>query len=242
MAWAIGSTRLLHALMPDEREVRGLLALLLLGHARAATRTDADGALVLLEDQDRAHWDRALIDEGRRLVVEALRGPGAGRYALQAAIAAVHAGRRPTPPPTGARSATCTTSSCGSGPLVALNRAVPVAMLDGPGAGLAAVDALAGDPAWPPTRTSRPPARTCCAAWTVPRRRRRPTAWRRCALATGKSTVGARARRLFLSRAEWCCLQPAEVTAAYVIGLTGAIGSSSPVDRWRASARRSPPG
>ena len=78
-------------LMPDEREVRGLLALLLLTDARRATRTDAAGRLLLLEDQDRAQWDRAAIEEGISLVPGALRGGCPGRFALQAAIAALHA-------------------------------------------------------------------------------------------------------------------------------------------------------
>jgi len=145
---AVDLARLLHALMPDEREVRGLLALLLLGDARRATRTDADGSLVLLEHQDRSRWDRPMIDEGRRLVVEALRGPRPGRFALQAAIAAVHA-EAPT------YAATDWPEILGlydellrvwPSPVVGLNRAVSVAMVDGPDAGLAAVDALAEDP------------------------------------------------------------------------------------------------
>ena len=77
--------------MPDEREVRGLLALLLVNHARRATRTAPDGRLLLLEEQDGSQWDRAAIAEGHRLVVAALRGGNAGRFALQAAIAALHA-------------------------------------------------------------------------------------------------------------------------------------------------------
>ena len=87
--------------MPDEREVRGLLALLLLTDARRATRTDADGRLVLLEDQDRSPWDRAAIDEGRRLVVDAFRtgrvGPvrAAGRHRRAARRRRSYA-RRPT--------------------------------------------------------------------------------------------------------------------------------------------------
>ena len=88
---ALDLARMLHSLMPDEREVRGLLALLLLTDARRATRADADGRLLLLADQDRSRWDQAAIAEGGALVVEALRGGRPGRFALQAAIAAVHA-------------------------------------------------------------------------------------------------------------------------------------------------------
>jgi RNA polymerase sigma-70 factor, ECF subfamily len=83
--------RMLYTLMPDDREVRGLLALLLLTDARRVTRTAADGRLLLLEEQDRSRWDRQAIGEGRQLVDEALRRGRPGRFALQAAIAAVHA-------------------------------------------------------------------------------------------------------------------------------------------------------
>jgi RNA polymerase sigma-70 factor (ECF subfamily) len=78
-------------LMPDEREVRGLLALLLVTDARRPTRTDAHGRLLLLEDQDRTAWDQAAIEEGHQLVVGALRGGNPGGFGLQAAIAALHA-------------------------------------------------------------------------------------------------------------------------------------------------------
>src|SRR5690606_15338167 len=88
---AIHLARMLRSLMPDEREVRGLLALLLLGDARRGTRTDGAGRLLLLEEQDRSLWDRATIAEAHELIVRALRGGRPGRYALQAAIAAVHA-------------------------------------------------------------------------------------------------------------------------------------------------------
>src|SRR5262249_52210632 len=80
--------RMLHALMPDEREVRGLLALLLLSDARRATRAAADGRLLLLEEQDRSRWDRDMIAEGTALVPGALRGGCPGRVRVQAAIAA----------------------------------------------------------------------------------------------------------------------------------------------------------
>ncbi len=87
---AIRLARILHRLIPEHREVTGLLALLLLIDARRAARTGPSGELVLLADQDRALWDRGLIEEGRALVVAALRGGAPGPYALQAAIAAVH--------------------------------------------------------------------------------------------------------------------------------------------------------
>jgi len=90
---ALHLARTLRDLMPDEPEVRGLLGLLLLTDARRATRTDADGRLLTLEEQDRSLWDPAMIAEGRAVVLDAFLGmPGrAGRYALQAAIASLHA-------------------------------------------------------------------------------------------------------------------------------------------------------
>ncbi|HXR72283.1 RNA polymerase sigma factor [Actinocrinis sp.] len=93
-ACAIDLARMLRALMPDEREVRGLLALLLLTDARAQARTDAQGRLVLLEEQDRRVWNQDQIKEGMSLIPQALRGGQPGRYGLQAAIAALHAEAR----------------------------------------------------------------------------------------------------------------------------------------------------
>jgi RNA polymerase sigma-70 factor (ECF subfamily) len=88
---AIELCTVLVELMPDEREVRGLLALLLVTDARRATRVDEAGHLVLLEDQDRSRWDHAAIEQGRAMVLEALRGGRPGRFVIQAAIAALHA-------------------------------------------------------------------------------------------------------------------------------------------------------
>jgi RNA polymerase sigma-70 factor (ECF subfamily) len=135
---ALDLARMLHFLMPDEREVRGLLALLVLTDARRATRTGTDGRLLLLEEQDRSRWDRGAIEEGKRLVVDALRGGRPGRFALQAAIAALHAD---------APSYADTDWSqvlrfydallrAWPSPVVALNRAVAVAMTAGPEAAL----------------------------------------------------------------------------------------------------------
>ncbi|HEY9334359.1 MAG TPA: DUF6596 domain-containing protein, partial [Kribbella sp.] len=87
---AIRLTRILHRLLPEEGEVTGLLALMLLIHARREARTGSGGELVLLADQDRGRWDRAMIDEGAGLVVTALTGRPAGQYGVQAAIAALH--------------------------------------------------------------------------------------------------------------------------------------------------------
>ncbi|MGV9804742.1 RNA polymerase sigma factor [Micromonospora chersina] len=145
---AVHLTRMLLALMPDEPEVRGLLALLLLTDARRATRTDADGRLLVLEEQDRSRWDRAAIAEGNTLVLGAFRTGRVGRYALQAAIASLHA----VAPSYAATDWPQVVRLYGEllkrwpSPVVALNRAVAVSMVDGPAAALAEVDALAADP------------------------------------------------------------------------------------------------
>jgi RNA polymerase sigma-70 factor, ECF subfamily len=88
---ALDLARMLRLLLPDEREAAGLLALLLVHHARRATRTDAHGRLLRLEEQDRSAWEREPIAEADRLVVAALRAGPPGRFTLQAAIAALHA-------------------------------------------------------------------------------------------------------------------------------------------------------
>jgi RNA polymerase sigma-70 factor (ECF subfamily) len=144
-AEAIRLARLLAALMPDEPEVHGLLALLLLSDARRPARVAPDGSLVLLPDQDRSRWDEALIAEGHALVRACLRRNQPGPYQLQAAINAVH---------TDARSAEDTDwaqivqlydqlLALSPTPVVALNRAVALAEVRGPVAALAAVDRLA---------------------------------------------------------------------------------------------------
>ncbi|MGR6318010.1 sigma factor [Micromonospora soli] len=145
---AVHLTRTLLALMPDEPEVRGLLALLLLTDARRATRTDPAGRLLRLEEQDRSRWDRAAIEEGNRLVLGAFRTGRVGRYALQAAIASLHAvapSYAATDWPQVVRLYDELLKRWPS-PVVALNRAVAVSMVDGPSAALAEVDALAADP------------------------------------------------------------------------------------------------
>jgi RNA polymerase sigma-70 factor (ECF subfamily) len=137
--------RMLHDLLPGEREVAGLLALLLLTDSRRDARVDADGRLVLLADQDRTTWDRHQIDEGRRLVRHALTNGPPGRYALQAAIAAVHA-EAPSYAETDWRDLLGLYDALlrvWPSPVVALNRAVVVAEVEGPAAGLAAVDTVA---------------------------------------------------------------------------------------------------
>jgi RNA polymerase sigma-70 factor (ECF subfamily) len=129
--------------LPSISEARGLLALMLLHDSRRDARTDAAGDLVLLEDQDRARWDRAQIDEALVLVPAALRG-GAGRYALQAAIAALHASAPRAAdtdwPQIAALFAELERQH--PTPVVALNHAVAIAMAEGPAAGLPRIDAL----------------------------------------------------------------------------------------------------
>jgi len=143
-AEAIRLGRLLAELMPDEAEVMGLLALMLLVESRRATRTTPGGDLVLLADQDRERWDRALIAEGQAIVRRCLRRDQPGPYQIQAAINAVHADA-PTADTTDwgqILQLYDQLMSLAPGPVVALNRAVAVAEVEGPGAALALVDAL----------------------------------------------------------------------------------------------------
>ncbi|MFD4794495.1 RNA polymerase sigma factor [Streptomyces anulatus] len=157
---AIRLARILRRLLPAERESAGLLALLLLVHARRDARTGPEGEPVLLEDQDRGRWDRPMIEEGRALVVRALTGGPAGPYGVQAAIAALHdeaADVAATDWPQIVALYDVLRTLTPS-PVVEVNRAVAVAMRDGPGAGLALLDALAGEPrlrAYPPYAVAR---------------------------------------------------------------------------------------
>ena len=144
---AIDLARMLLALMPDEREVRGLLALLLLTDARRATRAGADGRLLLLAEQDRSRWDHGMIAEGTALVPGALRGGCPGRFALQAAIAALHV-EAPSYAETDWRQIVKLYDALLTAwisPVVALNRAVALALADGPEAGLAEIGELEAD-------------------------------------------------------------------------------------------------
>ena len=140
-AEAIRLGRLLAELMPDEPEVLGLLALMLLTDARRAARTTPSGELVLLADQDRGLWDAEKIAEGQELVRRLLRRNQPGPYQLQAAINAVHN----DPPPTDWRQVVALYDhllALAPTPVVALNRAVALAELDGPQAALDLVDDL----------------------------------------------------------------------------------------------------
>ena len=150
-AEAIRLARVLAELMPDEPEVTGLVALMLLHDARKDTRVDASGDLVLLADQDRSRWDHAQIAEGVALVEAALRRSralgGPGPYELQAAIAAVHA-EAPSADATDWHQIELLYDELMRlvpSPVVALNRGVAVAMARGPAAGLEVLDGLAGE-------------------------------------------------------------------------------------------------
>jgi predicted RNA polymerase sigma factor len=145
---AIRLARALHALLPDDGEVAGLLALMLLTDARRDARTDPDGNLVLLGEQDRARWDQRRIAEGVGFVSGALKAPGLGPYQLQAAIAAVHCE---------AASAEVTDwpqilalygllERVAPNPMFTVNRAVAVAEVKGPEAGLRLLATLGDDP------------------------------------------------------------------------------------------------
>ena len=143
---AIRLARTLVTLMPDEPEAHGLLALLVLQHSRRAARTDADGGFVPLEDQDRTLWNRDEVAEGTAILERVLRQGRAGRYQVQAAIAACHA-RAVHASATDWREIALLYGELvrmtrGS-PVVELNRAVAVAMADGPAEGLRIVDELA---------------------------------------------------------------------------------------------------
>jgi RNA polymerase sigma-70 factor (ECF subfamily) len=144
---ALHLARMLHELMPAEPDVRGLLALLLVTDARRATRVDAEGRLLRLEQQDRSRWDHTAIAEAHGLIVAGLRGGPPGRYVLQAAIAALYAQA-----PTYARTdwpqiVTLYDAllAVWPSPVVALNRTVALAEVSGPGAALAEVERLERD-------------------------------------------------------------------------------------------------
>ena len=141
---AIRLTRAVHAALPDDPEVSGLLAVMLLNDARRAARTGPDGELVPLADQDRTRWNRALIGEGVALVTGAMRRGQLGEYQLQAAIAAVHdqAARHDETNWEEIAALYRLLERTTANPMVTLNRAVAVAMVDGASAGLALLDGL----------------------------------------------------------------------------------------------------
>jgi RNA polymerase sigma-70 factor, ECF subfamily len=141
---AIRLARILATLMPDEPEVAGLLALLLLTESRRASRTRPDGSLVLLSEQDRSRWDRALIEEGQAIVRQCLRRNHPGAYQLQAAINAVHADAATGPQTDWPQIAALYDQllAVAPTPVVALNRAIAIGEVHGPAVALALADEL----------------------------------------------------------------------------------------------------
>jgi RNA polymerase sigma-70 factor, ECF subfamily len=141
---AIRLARIVRDLLPDEPEAGGLLALMLLQHSRRDARTDAAGDLVLLEDQDRARWDHAAIDEGVGILDRAVARHDPGPYQLQAAIAALHA-RAPRPEDTDWPEIAALYGALlrmSPTPVIALNRAAAISVADGPAAALPLVERL----------------------------------------------------------------------------------------------------
>ncbi|WP_410614091.1 RNA polymerase sigma factor [Amycolatopsis sp. lyj-109] len=145
---AIRLARILRRLLPGEREVAGLLALMLLIHARRDARTGPDGDLVLLDDQDRGRWDRAMIEEGTALAEIALTGGPPGWYGVQAAIAALHDEAADVASTDWPQIVALydVLRGLAPSPVVELNRAVAVAMRDGPEAGLVLLEGLSAEP------------------------------------------------------------------------------------------------
>ncbi|WP_033344390.1 RNA polymerase sigma factor [Catenuloplanes japonicus] len=141
---AIRLTRTIHRTLPDDGEVAGLLALMLLTDARRPARTDANGGLIPLAEQDRSLWDHARIHEGTDLVTNAMRHAPLGPYQLQAAIASLHV-EAPTDWPQ-IRFLYRVLCRIAPSPMASLNHAIAVAMTDGPAAGLTMLSALAADP------------------------------------------------------------------------------------------------
>jgi len=150
-AEAIRLARILASLMPDEPEVAGLLALLLLTESRRASRTRPDGSLVLLGEQDRTQWDRALIEKGQAILRRCLRRNQPGPYQLQAAINAVHADALTVEQTDWSQIVALYDEllAVAPTPVVALNRAIAVGEVQGPAAALALVEELYLDGYYP---------------------------------------------------------------------------------------------
>ncbi|MCN9244644.1 RNA polymerase sigma factor [Streptomyces sp. RY43-2] len=144
---AIRLARTVHAQLPEDGEVTGLLALMLLTHARRAARTTLAGDLVPLDEQDRTTWDRALIDEGTELVKTSLAATALGPYQLQAAIAATHADAAKAEETNWPQvhALYLILERIAPNPMVTLNRAIALAETEGPAAGLALLATLDGD-------------------------------------------------------------------------------------------------
>ncbi|MCC9308266.1 RNA polymerase sigma factor [Kitasatospora sp. RB6PN24] len=144
---AIRLTRMVQAQLPEDGEVAGLLALMLLTHARRAARTTAAGGLVPLDEQDRTSWDHTLIEEGMALVKESLAQPVLGPYQLQAAIAATHAAAATAKETDWSQvhALYLVLERIAPNPMVTLNRAIALAETEGPAVGLALLSTLDGD-------------------------------------------------------------------------------------------------
>ena len=144
---AIRLARMVHAQLPEDGEVTGLLALMLLTHARRAARVTAAGDLVPLDEQDRARWDRELIDEGTELAKMSLASPSLGPYQLQAAIAATHADATAAEETDWRQvhALYLILERIAPNPMVSLNRAIALAEIEGPQAGLALLSVLDRD-------------------------------------------------------------------------------------------------
>ncbi len=145
---ALRLTRVLHSLVPDEPEVSGLLALMLLTDARSAARTGPSGELIPLDQQDRARWDRAAIAEGTALIQATLPRAAVGPYQVQAAIAALHDEAASTDATDWPQVLALygLLEQMSDNPMVSLNLAIATAMVHGPAAGLLRLDALEADP------------------------------------------------------------------------------------------------
>jgi predicted RNA polymerase sigma factor len=144
---AVRLTRAIHRSLPDDGEVAGLLALMLLTDARRAARTDAAGGLIPLAKQDRSRWDSDMIEEGTRLVTDAMLCSPLGPYQLQAAIASLHVQALHAADTDWQQIRFLYQVLCriAPNPMATLNHAIAVAMTDGPDAGLAMLSALAAD-------------------------------------------------------------------------------------------------
>jgi predicted RNA polymerase sigma factor len=144
---AVRLVRQVHRLLPDDGEVAGLLALMLITEARRPARTRPDGGLVPLAEQDRSRWDRALLAEGIALIEATMARAPVGPYQLQAAIVAVHAEAERAEDTDWPQIAQLyrVLDVVAPGPMVTLNRAVAVAMVEGPQAGLDLLATLDGD-------------------------------------------------------------------------------------------------
>ena len=169
---AIRVARLLARLLPDQPEVGGLLALMLLTDARRDARTGPHGELIPLDEQDRSRWDRERSPRAKRILERALARGAVGPYQVQAAIAALHDEAPSTEATDWRRSSRSTTLlRLSDSPMVRLSRAIALAMVEGPAAGLAALDELAADPASRHTTGWTRRARTSSSAPAVMRRR-----------------------------------------------------------------------